>query len=280
MQFHQRTIMNRYKKVYIEITNSCNLSCPFCAKSKRKKEFITTDKFKVILDKLNGYTDYLYLHILGEPLLHPNINELIDLASNNYKVNITTNGYLINKIRNNKNIRQLNISLHSFSEKYNKTIDEYLDDIFESVDTLKMGTFISYRLWRESSYSKYIVDCINKKYNSNLDYNNIKNNTTIANNIFISIHEEFTWPANENSVKSDKGTCYALKDHIGILVDGRVVPCCLDSEGNITLGNIYKDTIEDIIKSERYQSMLTGFQNNNKCEDLCKKCNFINKKQV
>ena len=98
-----------YKKVYIEITNNCNLSCDFCPHNKRKNEFITLDNFNIILDKLENYTKYLYLHVLGEPLLHPNINEIIDVASKRYKINITTNGYLIDKIKNNKNIRQINI---------------------------------------------------------------------------------------------------------------------------------------------------------------------------
>lgn len=278
MQSHQTINMNKYKKVYIEITNSCNLSCPFCAKSERKKEFISLDNFKIILDKLKGYTDYLYFHILGEPLIHPNINELIDIASKNYKVNITTNGYLIKTLKDNKHIRQLNISLHSFSDKYNKTLDEYLNDIFEVTDKLNEYTFISYRLWINSKYSKKIISKLNKKYNTNIDYKNIKNNSSITKNVFISTHEEFIWPTNNHDTeKNAKGTCYALKDHIGILVDGSIVPCCLDSEGKITLGNIYKDNISDIIKSTRYQRILEGFKHNNKCEELCQKCSFISK---
>ena len=137
--------MKKLKKVYIEITNQCNLSCSFCAKTKREKRFITKTDFEIILNKLTNYTEYLYFHILGEPLLHPNINELINIASKSYKINITTNGYLIKKIKDNKNIRQLNISLHSFNEKYNKTLDEYMEDIFNVADILKKYTFISYR---------------------------------------------------------------------------------------------------------------------------------------
>lgn len=264
--------MNKYKKIYVEITNSCNLSCPFCAKTKRKKEFITIDNFKIILNKLNDFTDYLYFHILGEPLLHPHINELIDLASQRFKVNITTNGYLIKNIENNKNIRQLNISLHSFNDSYNKSLDTYLNEIFSTTDKLKENTFISYRLWVNSKYNKEIVDKINKKYNSNIDYKNIKNNTTISKNIFISTHEEFIWPNSSDS--ENTGTCYALKDHIGILVDGTITPCCMDSEGNIKLGNIYKDDIIDVINSTKYKTMEQGFKENKRIEELCKHCNF------
>jgi MoaA/NifB/PqqE/SkfB family radical SAM enzyme len=102
-----------FKKIYVEITNSCNLNCSFCIGHTRKKEFITIDKFKLLLDKIKNHTDYLYFHLMGEPLIHPYINDLIDIASNNFNTNITTNGYFIDRIKDNKHIRQINISLHS-----------------------------------------------------------------------------------------------------------------------------------------------------------------------
>lgn len=263
----------KYKKVYVEITNVCNLNCPFCSKHTRRKTFMPVNKFERVLKKLENHTEYLYFHVLGEPLYHPLIDELIDLASKNFKVNITTNGYLIKRIKDNKNIRQLNISLHSFNEIYGKSLDEYLSDIFEVTDELSKYTYISYRLWVNSKYSGDILESLNKKYNANLKLGSIKNNSTIAENIFISTHEMFTWP-NDSEYLCDKGNCYALKDHIGILVDGSVVPCCLDSDGKIKLGNIYKDDISDIVNSERYQNILKGFQENRRVEDLCRHCNF------
>lgn len=264
-----------FKKVYIEITNNCNLSCPFCIKNKRKKEYMTFNEFKIILNKLNGYTKYLYLHVLGEPLTHSNINEFINYASSKYKINITTNGYLIENIKNNKNIRQLNISLQSYNELYNITLEDYMNKIFDVVDVLKEYTYISYRIWVKNKYTKDIINMINQKYNSNLEINNLKNNTTITNNIFISTNQEFIWPDLNNDYYNEIGKCYALKDHIGILVDGKVVPCCLDSIGNIELGNIYKDDLKDIINSDRYKNMLNGFKNNKKIEELCKHCKYL-----
>ena len=120
----------RFKKIYLEITNTCNLNCDFCIKNTRKSKFISIDEFKKVLEILKDYTDYLYFHVLGEPLMHPKVNKLINIASKEFKINITTNGYMINKIKYNKNIRQLNISLHSFSENYNVTITDYLNNIF------------------------------------------------------------------------------------------------------------------------------------------------------
>lgn len=266
-----------YKKIYIEITNDCNLSCSFCIKNKRIKKYMSFNDFKTVLNNIEGYTKYIYLHVLGEPLLHPNINEFIDYASKRYKVNITTNGYLINNIINNKNIRQINISLHSFSDKYNISLEDYINNIFNVVEILKKFTYVSFRLWTNNKYSNKIIDMINKKYNVNFDINNIKNNTTITNNVFISINEEFIWPDKNNGYYNEVGTCYALRDHIGILVDGTIIPCCLDSKGDIKLGNIFKDSLNNIIKNDRYQNMLNGFKNNKKCELLCKKCKYLNR---
>ena len=128
--------MKRFKKIYVEITNACNLNCSFCIGNSRKIESISIDKFKILLDKLISYTDYLYFHILGEPLMHKDINELIDIASSNFNVNITTNGVLIDEkvdVLSHPAVRQINISLHSFN---GNNLNEYLNNIYESVDKL------------------------------------------------------------------------------------------------------------------------------------------------
>lgn len=259
-----------YKKVYVEITNNCNLDCDFCIKNKRDKKFISIDDFNIVLDKLRGYTNYLYFHLMGEPLLHPKINELIDLAADNYYVNITTNGYLIDKIKTNK-IRQLNISLHSYDIKYGIDLISYMNNIFNTVDNL-VNTYISYRIWVNNFNTLEIISLLESHYNIKIE---LGNSIKLKDKVFISFNKTFKWPSLDNEFVNEVGTCYALKDHIGILVDGSIVPCCLDSNGEIVFGNIYKDDLDDIINSERYVNMLNGFRNNIKCEKLCKKCDFI-----
>ena len=258
-----------YKKVYIEITNNCNLNCKFCIHNSRKKEFMKQDDFMSILNKLKNYTKYVYLHILGEPLMHPEINELIDKASENFFVNITTNGYLINRIKENKNIRQINISLQSFDSSNGKSLKNYMNDIFSVVDNLKQNTYISYRIWVKNENTESILKILKSKYNFEIDETSNKC-IKLENNVFLDFHEEFTWPSLDETNISEIGTCYALKDHIGILVDGTVVPCCLDSKGTIKLGNIYQDSLEDIINSRRYQNMLNGFLNNKNVKSFVK----------
>ena len=262
----------RFKKIYIEITNNCNLNCDFCIKNKRNTEYISLNKFKILLDRLKGHTKYLYFHVLGEPLLHPKINELINIASNNFNINITTNGYLINRIKDNNNIRQINISLHSFNDKYKIPLKKYLDNIFSTIDSLN-NTYISLRIWVKNKYHKQIIDYINNKYNLNINYD-VKN-YKINNHIFINNFHEFIWPDLNNNYYNKHGKCYALKDHIALLVDGTIVPCCLDSLGVINLGNIYNTELNELLNCDRVVTMLNGFKNNTKCEELCRHCSFL-----
>ncbi len=261
-----------FKKIYIEVTNNCNLNCDFCIGNKRYKKFMTMEEFKIILNKLQGFTKYLYLHVMGEPLLHPQVNELINEAALSYFVNITTNGYLIDKIKDNKNIRQVNISLHSFDKRNGKSLDEYLDNIFNACDELvKAGTFISYRMWIRNKYLDEIVKKLNDHYKTRIDG---ELSTKLADKVFYKVEREFIWPSLDNDYYREDGTCYGTRHHIGILVDGTVIPCCLDSGGLIDLGNIYKRELSDIIGSDKFTKMQEGFLNNKRVEELCKHCNF------
>ena len=83
----------------------------------------------------------------------------------------------------------------------------------------------------------------------------------------------FDWP-NINDEKEDEGTCLGSINQFGILVDGTVVPCCLDVNGDINLGNIFESNLVDIINSQRVKYMQEGFKNNKLIEDLCKSCRY------
>lgn len=271
--------MKKFKKIYIEITNICNLSCIFCSKVEKSRRMLSTSEFKTIVEKVKDYTDYIYLHVKGEPLTHPNIIELINIANDyNLKVNLTTNGVLfpkyVEELSKCENLSKINFSLHS-----ENNIPNYCEKIFESVNKLNNQTVI-YRLWtlKENELdekSTIIVDKIINHYNLDKTFiekvkteNNIKINSTT----YVDKDNEFTWPK-INDYQSN-GYCYALKTQIAILSDGTVVPCCLDSNGQIELGNIFTDSLEEIMSSERYQNLKKSFQDRKPCEELCKSCTF------
>jgi len=264
----------RFKKVYIEITNGCNLKCDFCIGNKRKVKYLSFDNFKTVLTKIKPYTKYLYFHILGEPLLHPDINMFIEYAYEmGFYINITTNGYLVSRLKKIDKIRQLNISLHSYDDRYGISLYRYLDNIFNVIDC-GVNTYISLRIWINNKYNKDIIDYIENKYKIKINIDNY-NNVTVSKNIFLSQFHEFVWPDLDNDYYHEKGKCYGLIDHIGILVDGSIVPCCLDTKADICLGNIYSDNFIEVLNSERVNKMINGFKKNIKCEELCKHCGFL-----
>lgn len=268
----------RYKKIYIEITNVCNLSCHFCAQTNRLKKFMTQEEFNFILDKIKDYTNYIYLHVMGEPLMHPKINEMIELAhSKGFFINLTTNGFLIEQLTTNK-VRQINISLHAIKEQNHLSKKEYFNSLFLKCEKLsEKGTYINYRVWRKDCND--ILDILEQRYRQKID--KTKKTTTLAKNIFYSNESEFNWPIHKlekGSIPYFNGTCRALKDHIAILVDGTVIPCCLDNNASIPLGNIYKDSLKTIIHSPLYNELLNGFNNNKKIHPLCSHCDFYSSK--
>lgn len=270
----------RFKKIYIEITNACNLNCSFCIKNKRKINYMTFDNYKYIIDKIKWYTKEIYLHVLGEPLLHPEIISFIEYAdSQGLLVNITTNGYLIEKISDVKKIHRLNISLHSFDNAYKVGIDEYLEKILKVVDNIRDNTFVSLRLWVLSREKDMIIDCLNKRYH--LEITDIKDNQKIkiGKNLMIDTFHEFIWPDLNNDYYSEIGGCKGLIDHIGILSDGTVIPCCLDTKGIINLGNIYQEELDDILDKEIVRAMIDNFKKGYKCQELCKHCCFLTPKK-
>ena len=272
--------MKKYKKIYIEITNNCNLNCSFCSKVLKPRRNMTLEEFELILNKIKDYTDYIYLHVKGEPLLHSNVIDFINKANDyNLKVNLTTNGTIFDKYAKElgkcDNLNKINFSLHCEHNKPN-----YLEDIFNNIKYLSTNTTVIYRLWtlkdnKIDDKSTKIVEKLKEYYNlsaETVDKIKNENNIKISSTIYVDKDNEFVWPEVTNHKSC--GYCHALSTHIAILVDGTVVPCCLDSNGVIDLGNIYKDTLEDIINSERYQTLLKSFRDRKPSEELCKSCVF------
>ncbi len=272
--------MSRFSKIYVEITNYCNLSCSFCSKDLREKKEMTIDEFKIVIEKIKDYTKNIYLHVKGEPLLHSKLDEILSICEeNNLNIRITTNGTLLSKKKDilmKHDIKQINVSLHSENNYPN-----YFDDIFNTCDLLSTKTTIVYRLWTLPTLdldklSTKIVDKINNHYHLSteiVDKIKKEKNIKIGNNIYIDKDYEFIWPKITNK-KSDVGTCLGTKTHIAILSNGNITLCCLDSEGIVKLGNIFKDDFASVINSKLFKDINNGFKNNKLICDLCKSCTF------
>lgn len=254
--------MPRFKKIYVEITSKCNLNCKFCKAWKDRGE-MSISNFQKVVDEIKAYSDYVYLHVKGEPLLHTKLPEILEYSSRkNMKVVITTNATLLAKKKDTlfANVHQINVSLHSDVEKN-------IDEIFDVCEYLSEKTYINYRIW--TGFDQKLIDKLKERYS----FDTIPNNDKLANNIYISLDEEFKWP-DKNDEESSDAYCLGTINQIGILADGSVVPCCLDGDGEETFGNIFEESLAKILESDKFIKTNQAFKNNKAYLELCKKCRF------
>lgn len=286
--------LKKFKKFYIEITSVCNLSCTFCPPTERQANFIKVDAFSKILDEIKPHTNHIYYHVKGEPLLHPKIDELLDLSyEKGFHVNLTTNGTLLNKAKHRifkkPALRQINFSLHSFDghegstnrEGYISSILSFAKEAVEQSDIL-----ISLRLWNldqdnatnaERNRNRRTLEYIEQAFNLNyrIEEKFIRGKgLRITDRIYLNQDHEFKWPKLTEAEDEGKGFCHALRNQAAILVDGTVVPCCLDGEGVINLGNIHHTPFSDIVGGERANNLYNGFSRREVVEELCKRCGY------
>ena len=66
--------------------------------------------------------------------------------------------------------------------------------------------------------------------------------------------------------------CKALHKQIGVLADGSLVPCCMDHNGDIILGNLFTQSLDEILNSPRAKAMVEGFCHHKATELLCRNC--------
>ena len=253
---------------------------------------MTIEEFDAVTDEIAPLTNTICLHLMGEPLLHPNIKEIFEICNKkNLSVYLTTNGTLLKQnldLLKSGCVKRISVSLHSFEANSNiSSLDEYLDSVLLSCKEIadNSKTYIEFRLWNEASgenakntLNKYIIEKINSIFNTNILAEHLKHNVSITGEIYISFADVFDWPINtESKEKNSAKFCYALRSHFGILCDGTVVACCLDSEGKLALGNIFESKICDILNTPRAQNIYKGFADRNISEEFCKSCTYANK---
>jgi len=277
----------KFFRVYIEITNSCGLKCDFCPPKKTKPQTMSLSLFEKILSELQGKTKEIAFHIMGDPLLNKNLKLYLDLASAySHKVSLTTSGFYLDGVEystlTHEAIHQLNISLNSFNKNSSKmSLDEYLAPVFSLIDyKLKLGgeEFINLRLWnlnknnQESAFNERVFGKIEERYGVALRKNALKRDSLrVSERVRVHFEELFVWPSLQNEI-TPPSSCYGLNKQLGILADGRVVPCCLDYEGKMTLGNCKDENLDTILK--RSQSIALGLKTGTPSEELCKRCSY------
>ena len=276
------------KKAYLEITNVCNLRCEFCPGTRRKQGFLSPEGFEVLAAKLRPHVDYIYLHLMGEPLLHPQLAQLLEIAENlGFKVIITTNGTLLPRqaelLAQSCAVHKISVSLHSFegNESHNTDLSLYLENTIAAVQKLSAaGKICALRLWNLDGETTRGANADNDDILAKLEqtfpkpWKDNPRGASLGGKVYLEWGEKFDWP----DLSAEEGTggvfCYGLRDQIGVLWDGTVVPCCLDHEGDIPLGNLYEQSLEEILNSPRAKALYDGFSCRKAVEELCRKCGY------
>lgn len=271
----------RFNKIYLEISNICNLRCTFCPGTKREKKRLSEGEFSTLLPKLKPWSNYLYFHLMGEPLCHPNLDRFLQLAYDaGFKVIITTNGTLLKKqqdvLLNAPGLHKINISLHAFeANDYSVPFSQYLSDSFSFGKAAEGNVIVVFRLWNKGGADKRNEEILSKmKEYFPEPWIEERRGIRIGQRVFLEYGDKFDWPDLTAPEGNDKVFCYGLRDQIGVLCDGTVVPCCLDHDGDLALGNLFKEDLDVILEKPKAKAIYQGFQNKKAAEELCRKCGY------
>ncbi len=288
--------MPTYRRAYVEISNICNLQCHFCPEVERQKQVMTARQFAALAPQLVGLVDEVCLHLMGEPLNHPELAAIIGICADlNLPINLTTNGVLLTGARRelllSPIVRQINVSVHSFEANFpTREVDPYLERILSFADEAERTRpelYINLRLWdlrpgdSPAPSNERIRSILTSRYGVDLSPAaiDIKRRKQVRLRGRLSAHfdSRFVWPSLTLPKRSESGFCHGLGSHFGIHADGTVVPCCLDKEAVINLGNTFDTPLEQILSSDRAELIRSGFSAGVLHEDLCQKCPFISR---
>lgn len=273
--------MKRFNKIYLEISNICNLNCSFCPGTQRKKHALTEEEFSFLLPKLRPFSDYLYFHLMGEPLCHPKLEKFLELAGTaGFKVILTTNGTLLKKqqdvLLSADGLHKINISLHAFeANDLAVPFEEYLKNCFDFGKAAEGRKIVVYRLWNQGGADEKNQDILSAMEQFfPKPWHTARQGIRIGDKVFLEYGDKFDWPDLAAPEGSCRMFCYGLRDQIGVLCDGTVVPCCLDHEGDLALGNLFTQDLEAILQTPRAKAIYDGFTDRTAAEELCRKCGY------
>ena len=242
---------------------------------------LTAEEFSVLASRLRPHAEYLYFHLMGEPLLHPLLGELLEIAGElDFKVMITTNGTLLREkgesLCQSPALLKVNISLQSFEANSGGELSIYLADCISFAEKANAaGKRCEFRLWNRNG-----LESLNPAIEAQLaeafpkPWKKSREGWKLQENLWLEPGDHFDWPDLNSDDRGEQCFCYGLRDQIGVLCDGTVVPCCLDHEGNIPLGNLFRQNLDDILRSERAITIRNGFSERRALEPLCRTCGY------
>lgn len=281
----------RFKRVYIEISNICNLDCPFCVKSARPPRSMDEAEFRHIIREVAPFTHYVYFHIKGEPLLHPLLPQFLDICQEaGLEVHLTTNGTLLPRqaemLLGKPALRQVNLSLHSLPfHPAAREIREYMEKVvrFAQRFARERKKYTIFRLWsldqsrRAGAAEGEIMAFLDHYYPQAAplaEKMKTRRSLMLEPGVFLSWEEEFEWPSLDSPLLSDQGICQGTRSMAGILADGTVVPCCLDADGAEAMGNIFETPFGEIVASPKFAQAAYAFSCRRVILPLCRRCTY------
>lgn len=271
-----------YARAYVEVTNICNMHCSFCHGHSRQARQLTREEFSHILTQLQGQTQYIYYHLMGEPLTHPLLPEFIRMAGQQgFYSMLTTNGTLLQKQGQallEAGVHKVSISIHSFEKGTQQAQWQYLSQVAEFAEAAaEKGVIVCLRLWNRGHETGSPEEILRQLLPG--DWQENTRGYRVRDKLFLEWGDRFGWPDKDNDIQDGAPVCYGMRNQFGILSDGTVVPCCLDSEGAIGLGNVFRTPLAEILGSPRAKAIAEGFQKGIAVEDLCRRCPYARKKQ-
>ncbi|CAA6804863.1 MAG: Radical SAM protein [uncultured Sulfurovum sp.] len=282
----------KFYRIYIELTNVCGLCCSFCPTKALPNTTMDLAFFESLVKEVKLFTKEIACHVVGDPLTLPNLNDYLDIIyKHKLKAMLTTSGYFMKKhsfeTLFHPAVKQVNISLNAFNKNDSSiTFEQYMNPILnfchEKVKQNK-EIFINLRMWNldeimsEEKFNNSLFRVLEKEFQVVLDLNVLnpkeKKSIRLENKVLLHFDHYFEWPSLENK-NYGHGTCQGLNSHIGILANGDVIPCCLDNDAVMKLGNVKEESLTEIVYGTRASNMIEGFKVGHCSEEMCLRCSY------
>jgi radical SAM protein with 4Fe4S-binding SPASM domain len=282
----------KFYRIYIELTNVCGLSCSFCPTKALPSKEMDLVFFESVIRQAKAYTSEIACHVVGDPLTLSNLHDYLDIIDKHgLKAMLTTSGYFLKKHSYetlfHPCVKQINISLNSFNKNDTSiTFEQYIKPVLSLCEAKlkrKEDLFINLRVWNldemmsERTFNETLFETLSSTFDEKLELEDIylerPKSIRLASKVLVHFDNYFEWPSLKNKNYGD-GTCQGLQSHVAILASGKVVPCCLDCDGIIELGDLHKQNLDEILTSKRAVNMLEGFKEGKAVEELCQKCSY------